>query len=186
MVRRVQLTSRSETGTLPNAWTASEWNRTPESQHRVASCATGWTVPTSLLTHITLTTATPRASAASSAALSTTPDAVTGSTISSPPRCFTACAAASTASRISGRSGVLAALSRYVTRWVMEAAIYKLDGLHAKLEHVVHFQRLGGVERLAVAAPDQRPVMRGLHVDQLVQILSGGVDLAGRLGAGEL
>jgi len=47
IVRRVQLTSRSDTGTLPNAWTASEWNSTPGvgrgggSQHRFASSATG-------------------------------------------------------------------------------------------------------------------------------------------------
>ena len=94
---RVQPTSLSDTGTLPNACTASAWKHTRAARHRSASAATGWIVPTSLFTHITLTTATPRASAASSAASSTTPDALTGRMISSPPRCRTACAAASTA-----------------------------------------------------------------------------------------
>src|SRR6266436_9637076 len=92
----------------------------------------------------------------------------------------------SMASSTSGRTGVVAALSRYVTRLVMEGPIYQLDGLHAKLEHVLHFEGLRRVERLAVAPPDERTVMGRLHADQLVQVLAGGVDLAGRLGAGEL
>ncbi len=97
IVRNVQPTSSSDTGTLPNAWTASEWNGTPAARHRAASRATGWIAPTSLLTHMTLTTATPRTSASASASSSTIADAFTGSTISSPPRCRTACAAARTA-----------------------------------------------------------------------------------------
>ncbi len=94
MVSRVQGTSRTDTGIFPNAWTASVWKQTPASRHRPASRATGCSVPTSLFTHITLTTATPRASAASSAVSSTAPAASTGSAISSPPRCATAWAAA--------------------------------------------------------------------------------------------
>src|SRR5205814_9236077 len=43
MVRRVQPTSASETGSFPNAWTASEWKQTLASRHRAASRATGWT-----------------------------------------------------------------------------------------------------------------------------------------------
>ena len=99
IVRKVQETSWSETGSLPNAWTASEWKQTPASRHRSASRATGWMTPTSLFTHITLATATPRVSASTSAppSDSTTPDALTGRMISSPPSCRRACAAASTA-----------------------------------------------------------------------------------------
>src|SRR5207302_986306 len=66
-------------------------------RQRAASPATGCTTPTSLFTHITLTTATPRSSAAASASSSTAPQASTGSTISSPPSRATACAAANTA-----------------------------------------------------------------------------------------
>src|SRR2546422_5433050 len=68
----------------------------------------------------------------------------------------------------------------------MEGAIYKLDGLDAKLQHVLHFQGLRRVERLAVAAPDERAVMSRLDADQLVQILPGGMDLTGGFRAGEL
>src|SRR5882762_9055840 len=90
------------------------------------------------------------------------------------------------ASSTSDRTGVVAALSRYVMRLVMKFAIYKLDGLHAKLEHVVDFLGLGGIERLAVAPPDERSVVRRLDADQFVEVLPGGKDLAGRLRAVEL
>src|SRR6266566_5917889 len=90
------------------------------------------------------------------------------------------------ASNTSGRTGVVAALSRYVRRLVMEAAIYQLDGLHAKREHVVDFLRLCGIEGLAIAPADQRSVVRGLHADQLVQVLAGGKHFARSLGAVEL
>ena len=50
-----------------------------------------------MFAHITLTTPTPRRSASSSASPSTTPEALTATTISSPSRCATKCAAASTA-----------------------------------------------------------------------------------------
>src|SRR2546422_2072241 len=97
MVTSVQPASLGDRGTLPTACTASEWKQTPAARQRSASRAIGWTVPTSLFTHITLTSATPRASASSSASSSTTPEALTPTRISSPPRCCTACAAASTA-----------------------------------------------------------------------------------------
>ena len=97
MVRKVQPTSASATGSFPNAWTASEWKQTCASRHRAASRATGCTTPTSLFTHMTLTIATPRRSASASAPSSTSPEAPTGRMISSPPRCVTACAAARTA-----------------------------------------------------------------------------------------
>src|SRR3981081_1531688 len=90
------------------------------------------------------------------------------------------------ASSTSGRTGVVAALSRYVMRFVMEGAIYQLDGLHAKLEHVINFLRLGGIEGLPVAPPDEGTVVRRLHADQLVQVLACRVDLAGGLRTVEL
>src|SRR3989475_8791433 len=65
-VKRVHATSDNETGILPKACTPSTWNGTPASRHRAASRATGWTTPISLFTHITLTTATPSASASRS------------------------------------------------------------------------------------------------------------------------
>ena len=46
------------TGSCPAACTASVWNGTPCSRATAASSATGWTVPTSLFAHITLTSAT--------------------------------------------------------------------------------------------------------------------------------
>ena len=97
MVSSVQRTSGRETGTFPNAWTASVWNKTSALQHRSAMRATGWITPTSLFTHMTLTTATPPASACSSAPSSTTPEALTGRMSSRPPRRPTAWAAARTA-----------------------------------------------------------------------------------------
>ena len=96
-VKRVQATSCSDTGILPNACTPSTWNGTPASRHRAASRATGCTTPISLFTHITLTTASPRASAWASASSATSPTPFTGRTISSPPSRATACAAARTA-----------------------------------------------------------------------------------------
>src|ERR671937_2201851 len=92
----------------------------------------------------------------------------------------------SMASNTSGRTGVVAALSRYVSRLVMEGAIYQLDGLNAKLQHVIDFLRFRGVERLPVASPDQRTVMRRLHANQLVEILAGRMDFAGSFCAVEL
>src|SRR5256886_14771164 len=96
-VKRVHATSCSDTGTLPKACTPSTWNGTPASRHRAASRATGCTTPTSLFTHITLNTATPRASASPNASCDTWPWPSTGRMISSPPRRATACAAARTA-----------------------------------------------------------------------------------------
>src|SRR5258706_13158389 len=84
------------------------------------------------------------------------------------------------------RTGVVAALSRYTARLVMRTAIYRLEGLDAKLQHVVHGEGLVREERLAVGPPDQRPVVGGLHADQLVEVLPRREDLAGRLGAVEL
>ncbi len=86
-VRRVQGRSVRQTGSLPNAWTASVWNGTPAARHRAAISATGWITPTSLFTHITDTTAGRSASAPSSASRSTRPVGSTGSTTSRPPRC---------------------------------------------------------------------------------------------------
>ena len=43
------------TGTCPTACIASVWNGTPVAAASAASSATGWTVPTSLLAHITVT-----------------------------------------------------------------------------------------------------------------------------------
>src|SRR2546421_12000359 len=71
-------------------------------------------------------------------------------------------------------------------RLVMEAAIYQLDGLHAKLQHVVEFLSLGGIEGLAIPPADQRSIVRGLHADQFIQILAGGEYFARSLGAVEL
>src|SRR5207237_4155374 len=68
----------------------------------------------------------------------------------------------------------------------MEAAIYQLDGLHAKLEHVVEFLSLRGIEGLAIPPADQRSIVRGLHADQFIQILAGGEYFARSLGAVEL
>src|ERR1051325_11335531 len=47
MVSRVAGTSEHETGTLPNACTASEWKQMPASRHRSAMSRTGWTGPRS-------------------------------------------------------------------------------------------------------------------------------------------
>ncbi len=46
------------TGTCPTAWIASVCSGTPAAAATLASSAIGWTVPTSLLAHITVTTAT--------------------------------------------------------------------------------------------------------------------------------
>src|SRR2546428_2981210 len=54
MVSSVQPASLSDRGTLPKACTASEWKQTPAARQRSARRAIGWTVPTSLFTHITL------------------------------------------------------------------------------------------------------------------------------------
>src|SRR5207249_1314435 len=64
--------------------------------------------------------------------------------------------------------------------------IYRLQRLHAKLQHVLHFQRLVTKERLTVRPADERAVVGRLHADQLVQILTGGIDLAGCPGPVEL
>src|SRR5207245_357207 len=92
----------------------------------------------------------------------------------------------SIASRTSGRTGVVAALSRYTRRLLIGAGIYRLQGLHAKREHVLDLHRLMSEERLAIRLADQRAVMPRLHPDQLEEILARGVDLPGRLRPREL
>ena len=47
----------TDTGTLPRAWTASVWNSAPAARQRSPIAATGCTVPTSLFTHMTETSA---------------------------------------------------------------------------------------------------------------------------------
>ena len=93
-VRSAMGRSRRSTGTLPNACTPSEWSGTPAATQRAAISAIGCSEPTSLLTHITDTTAGLRASAASSASRRSAPLASTGRMISSPPSVATVCAAA--------------------------------------------------------------------------------------------
>ena len=51
-------------GSAPNACTASEWNGTSHADATAASASIGWTVPTSLLAHMTVTSATEPGSAA--------------------------------------------------------------------------------------------------------------------------
>ena len=62
---RRRRTAAKSTGSAPTACTASVWNGTPNSCAIAASSAIGCTVPTSLLAHITLTTAAASGSAAS-------------------------------------------------------------------------------------------------------------------------
>ena len=50
--------SAKDTGSTPAACTASVWNGMPCSWATAASSAIGWTVPTSLLAHMMLTSAT--------------------------------------------------------------------------------------------------------------------------------
>src|SRR5882724_1964552 len=71
-------------------------------------------------------------------------------------------------------------------RLVMEGAIYQLHGLDAKLQHIIDLHGLQRVERLAIESPDERAIVRGLYADQLVEVLSGGMNLSGGLGAREL
>ena len=88
----------ASTGTAQNAWTASTWKGTPAASHRAASSATGCTVPTSLLAHITVTSATSAARSASSRSScpgSTRPVASTSSQTSSAPSCAASHSAAS-------------------------------------------------------------------------------------------
>ncbi len=97
MVSIVAGIAPTDTGTWPKACTASVWNIAPAAWQRRPISSTGCRVPTSLLTHITDTTAGPAARAASSASSRTTPLPSTGRTSSSPPSRATAWAAASTA-----------------------------------------------------------------------------------------
>src|SRR5512134_1403870 len=60
------------------------------------------------------------------------------------------------------------------------------QALYAKSDDVVHRHRLLGIEGLAVAAADQRPVVAVLRLDQGIEVLSRGKDLAGGLRALEL
>src|SRR5690606_33183627 len=78
-------------------------------------------------------------------------------------------------------------LGRY-GRWTSPTKIVGagLHALDAQRQHVTHFHGLGGVERLPVPGADQRAVVRILHLDQRVEVLSGGEDFARRLGAVEL
>src|SRR6266576_6249078 len=71
-------------------------------------------------------------------------------------------------------------------RLVMESAIYQLHGLDAKLQHIIDLHGLQRVERLAIPPPDERAIVRGLHTDQLIEVLSSGMNLSGGLGAREL
>src|SRR5687768_8056238 len=61
-----------------------------------------------------------------------------------------------------------------------------LHALDAELYHVLDFHRLMSEERLAIAGTNQRAVMRILDFDEGVEVLAGGEDLAGGLGAVEL
>ena len=47
----------ASTGMEPTAWTASTCSGTPASAHAAAISSIGWTVPTSLLAHMTATSA---------------------------------------------------------------------------------------------------------------------------------
>ena len=74
----------------PTAWTASTCSGTPASAHRAAISAIGWTVPTSLLAHITATSAVWPGWAANSARIwstSTRPTSSTSSHTTSAPSC---------------------------------------------------------------------------------------------------
>ena len=76
------------TGSCAAACTASVWKGMPYSCATAASSATGWTVPTSLFAHITLTTATwsgAREMAVRSASGRTPPSVSTPSQIASAP-----------------------------------------------------------------------------------------------------
>ena len=79
------------TGNWPTAWTASLCIGTPNSAATAASSATGITVPTSLLAHITDTSATSSwlCSASRSAAADTEPSAAVGSQVTWAPSCST-------------------------------------------------------------------------------------------------
>src|SRR5690606_23100212 len=86
------------TGTWPTACTASVWNGTAYRAASSAISATGWTVPTSLLAHITLTRATRspyRSSSVASASTSTLPSRSTGSHVTLAPSCVPSQATAS-------------------------------------------------------------------------------------------
>ena len=111
------------TGTAPRAWTASVCNGTPWSAASRAASATGWTVPISLLAHISVARAVrsgAAASAAPHAARSTRPSSSTGTSTGSAPSCA---ASQSTTSRtawcsmpvstIRVRSGAAARRARY-------------------------------------------------------------------------
>ena len=79
------------TGRCPKAWTASEWTGIPCARAAATISATGWTLPTSLLAHMTVIKATAAGSASISrctASTGTTPSASTGSQTASAPSCF--------------------------------------------------------------------------------------------------
>ena len=87
-VRAVAPLAARPTGSCPAAWTASLWNGTPNSRATAASSATGWTVPTSLLAHMTLARATLAGScsiAARRSPGSVRPAGETGSQVTSAP-----------------------------------------------------------------------------------------------------
>src|SRR5512135_30542 len=100
----------------------------------------------------------------------------------------------STASRTSGRTGVVAAWSRYTDSMGGKIALGRAAGagadwlhaLHFQLHDVVHQERLVGEEGLPVAPPDERAGVRVLGLDQRVEVLARGEDLARRLRAVEL
>ncbi len=80
--------SAKDSGREPKAWTASEWTGTREAAAKSVISAIPWTVPTSLLAHITLTSATDAESACSSvrsASSDTRPWASTGSHVTRAP-----------------------------------------------------------------------------------------------------
>ncbi len=98
----------TSTGTWPTAWTASVWKGTPCSRARSARVGTGCRVPTSLLAHITVTSATSdgsRSSAARSTSGCTRPSASTSSHSTTAPSWATS---HSTASRTAWCSTALA------------------------------------------------------------------------------
>ena len=75
-------TCRSETSTLPAAWTASVWKRTPAARQARATSATGCSTPVSLLAHMRLHRPTSGPSAAKREAAVTSPSGPGGTSVS--------------------------------------------------------------------------------------------------------
>jgi hypothetical protein len=89
---------RASTSTLPNACTASVWNRPPAALVSSASSAIGWITPVSLLIHITEQSArSPAVSFALASPRSTVPAGSTASSRSSAPSLAAWCTACNTA-----------------------------------------------------------------------------------------